>query len=234
MNMKELRERFECNFEELKFEMGRSITLNMKEFAWQQVKLYYEKLDKVSKTITETDVKLILPQLETPKGKKFTIEGIANIASVEGKITMYDIKAYNSKEVETNSEIYKEQLKVHAHIFKNLRGIEIDNVAIIATEPPKKLKDAMNIGEEDLVNSLIDNWNPIVELDFDDEDITMEIERFGQMVDKIEDCEFKPPTLSKLREVKKGHNDPFVTAVCRHCDARYSCSSYYKYMNKYK
>lgn len=80
MNIEVLRELFEDNFEELKFETGRSINLNMKEFAWQQIKLYYEKLGDVAKNITESDVKLILPQQETPKGKKYTIEGFVNIA----------------------------------------------------------------------------------------------------------------------------------------------------------
>lgn len=234
MNMKELRELFEDNFEEIKFETGRSITLNMKEFAWQQVKLYYEKLGAVAKNITKTDVKLILPEQETPKGKKYTIEGVVNIAEGEDRISMYDIKAYNSKDIEANSELYKEQLNVYAHILKNLRGVEIDNMAIIATEPPTELRDAMNIGDDDLVSSLIDSWNPIVELAFDDEDITKEIVNFGQTVDKIEEGQFMPPTLAKLKEIKKGQKAPFGTAVCRHCDARYSCSSYEKYINIYK
>lgn len=231
MNIEVLRELFEDNFEELKFETGRSINLNMKEFAWQQIKLYYEKLGDVAKNITESDVKLILPQQETPKGKKYTIEGFVNIAETEDKVTMYEMKAYNNKDIEANSSLYKEQLNVYAHILKNLRGVEIDSMAIIATEPPTELRDAMNIGDDDLVNSLIDGWNPIIELSFDEDDIRKEIENFGQTVDKIEDGEFKPPTLSKLKETRMGQKAPFGTAVCRHCDARYSCSSYGKYIN---
>lgn len=234
MNINELRELFEDNFQELKLETGRSITLNMKEFAWQQVKLYYEKLGELAKNITKTDVKLILPEQETPKGKKYTIEGVVNIAEAKNQTIMYDIKAYNSKEIEANSELYKGQLNVYAHILKNLKGIEIDNMAIIATEPPTELRDAMNVGDDYLVNSLIDSWNPIVELAFDDEDITNEIEMFGKIVDEIEDGKFKPPTLVKLKEIKKGQKVPFGTAICRHCDARYSCSSYEKYINREK
>lgn len=232
MDIGEIRELFEDNFEELKFETGRSITPNMKEFAWQQVKLYYEKLGEVAKNITETEVKLILPEQVTPKGKKYTIEGVVDIVQEEDRTIMYDIKTHNCNDVENNKELYKGQLNVYAHIWKNLRNTKIDNLAIIATAPPIELREAINIGDKDLLNILKDSWNPIVDLVFDKREVTKQIQSFGETVDKIEDGEFKAPSLAQLKKIKKGQKAPFGTAVCRHCDARHSCMPYDKYINK--
>ncbi|GFP76590.1 PD-(D/E)XK nuclease family protein [Clostridium fungisolvens] len=233
MDIKKLREIFEDNYEELKYETGRSITLNMKEFAWQQVKLYYEKLGKVAKNMTEAEVKLILPEQVTPKGKKYTIEGIVDIVEKEDKITMYDIKTHNVEEVRNDKDLYRGQLNMYAYMWKNLKGTEINNMAVIATAPSSELRQATGIGDEIAVD-IIDDWNPIVELEIDNNEVEKQIRCFGETVDKIEEGEFKAPSLSKLKEVKKGQKAPFGTAVCRHCDARHSCNSYSQYINKVK
>lgn len=233
MDIKKLREIFEDNYEELKYETGRSITLNMKEFAWQQVKLYYEKLEKVAKNMTEAEVKLILPEQLTPKGKKYAIEAIVDIVEKDDEITMYDIKTHSSVEIENDKEFYKDQLNLYAHMWRNLKGTEIDNMAIIATAPPSELRQASSIGDEIAVD-IIDDWNPIVELEIDNKEIEKQIRCFGETIDKIEDGEFKAPTLDRLKETKKGQKAPFGTAVCRHCDARHSCYSYSQYINKVK
>ncbi|MBK1811953.1 PD-(D/E)XK nuclease family protein [Clostridium sp. YIM B02505] len=233
MDIKKLREIFEDNYEELKYETGRSITLNMKEFAWQQVKLYYEKLGSVAKNMTEAEVKLILPEQVTPKGKKYTMEGIVDIVEKDDEITMYDIKTHNSEEVENDKDVYKGQLNVYAHMWKNLKGTEIDKMAVIATALPTKLRQATTIGDEIAVD-IVEDWNPVVELDIDSNEVEKQIRCFGETVDKIEDGEFKAPTLDRLKEIKKGQKAPFGTAVCRHCDARHSCDSYSQYINKVK
>lgn len=234
MDIDELRVLFEDNFEELKYETGRSITPNMKELAWQQVRLYYEKMGEIAKKMTETEVKLILPEQVTPEGKKYTIEGVVDIVQEEDRITMYDIKTHNSRDVESNKELYKGQLNIYAHIWENLRNTVIDKVAIIATEPPVEIREAIDKGDDDLLKSLIKSWNPIVDLDFDDREVTKQIKSFGEVVDKIEDRKFKSPSLAQLKQVNKGQKTPFGTAVCRHCDARYSCSSYDKYIKNVK
>lgn len=229
MTMDKLRELFEDNFEELKFETGRSITSNMKDFAWQQVKLYYEKLGEVGKNITEADVKLVLPEQVTPKGKKYTIEGTVNIGKEEDKITMYHIKPHNCQEVQKNRELYKGQLNVYAHMWKKLRNDPIDDIKVIATAPSPELREAINTHHENLTKSLIDSWNPIVPVPFDEEEGEKQMQSFGETVDKIQESKFKPPSVEKLKEIKPGQKSPFGTAVCRHCDARYSCSTYDKY-----
>lgn len=234
MDINELREMFEDNFEELKFETGRSITPSMKEFAWQQVMLYYEKLNEVAMKITETEVNLTLPEQVTPKGKKYTIKGVVDIVKEEDKIIMYDIKTHNCNEVKRRKELYKGQLNVYAHIWKNLRDTEIDNMAIIATAPSVELRDAIFNEDKELIIKLIEEWNPIVELPFDKDEVEKQIQSFGATVDNIEDREFKAPSLKKLKEIQKGQKTPFGTAVCRHCDARHSCSSYEKYIDKVK
>lgn len=232
MSIDELRYIFEDNFEELKFESRRSIAPHMKEFAWQQIKLYYEKLDYIASKVTETEAKLILPNQITPKGKNYTIHGVVDIVNEDDSIVMYDIKTHKSEDVKANKDIYKAQLNVYAYMWKNLRNSEIDNIAIIATSPPDDLKTAIYDNDEYKMNELIDRWNPLVDLHFDEEDVINQIMSFGETVDKIEDGIFEAPSIDKLKNIKNGQKMPFGTAVCRHCDARYSCNSYDEYRSR--
>lgn len=229
ISIDEIRNMFEDNFEELKFESGRSIAPHMKEFAWQQIKLYYEKLEYIASKVTETEAKLILPNQTTPKGKNYTIHGVVDIVHEENSIVMYDIKTHKSEDVKANKDLYKAQLNVYAHMWKNLRNSEIDNIAIIATSPPDDLKTAIYENDKSKIEKLMGQWNPLVDLYFDEEDVTNQIMSFGEIVDKIEDGRFEAPSVDKLKDIVNGQKMPFGTAVCRHCDARYSCSSYNEY-----
>ncbi|OOM10434.1 PD-(D/E)XK nuclease family protein [Clostridium saccharobutylicum] len=232
MDINGLRELFEENFEELKYEYGRSITLNMKEYAWQQVKLYYERLGNIAKKVKETEVKLILPEQVTPKGKKYTIEGSVNIIKEKDKITMCDIKTNEAKDVQANKEYYKGQLNVYAHIWKKLKNSNIDDMAIIATAPPKELRNALNNNDKEEVEKQLKNWNPLVKVSLEQLDIDNQIRKFGEFVDNIEEGKFNSPSLKYLKTIQKGQRAPFGTAVCRHCDVRHSCNSYNQYINK--
>ncbi len=232
MSIKELRDIFEDNFEELKFESGRSIAPHMKEFAWQQIKLYYEKLEHIASKVTETEAKLVLPNQITPKGKNYTIQGVVDIVNEEDNIVMYDIKTHKSEDVKANKDLYKAQLSVYAHMWKNLRNSEIDNMAIIATSPSDDLKTAIYDDDESKIEKLMEQWNPLVDLNFDEDDVINQIISFGETVDKIEDGKFEAPSIDKLKDVVNGQKMPFGIAVCRHCDARYSCDSYDKYKSR--
>jgi hypothetical protein len=228
-----LKEAFEDNFNELKLESGRSITYAMKEYAWQQIYLYWKKLNHVAERITETEVKLILPDQCTPMNRKYTIEGVVDIVHEEDKITMYDIKTHSALEVVQNSSMYKEQLNVYAYMWKNLRNSNIDNISIIATAPPNSIKEILLNKDNKSLEKELEKWNPVIKLDFTNEKVEESIKAFGETVDKIENGEFSPPPIEKLKKVQSGQKAAFGTAVCRHCDARFSCSSYQMYIKKF-
>lgn len=227
-----LKDIFENSFSELSLETGRSINPSMKEFAWQQVLLYWRKLRDIAERITETEVRLILPELRTPMNRRYTILGVVDIIREDNRTIMYDIKTHNEIEVRKNSNIYKGQLNVYAHIWQNLRNSTLDDIAIIATEPPINLREALKAGDSEQLEAEFRKWDPVVFLDFSQEKVEECINSFGETVDKIENGEFAPPPLKKLHERLPGQKASFGTAVCRHCDARYSCDSYYMYINK--
>lgn len=145
---------------------------------------------------------------------------------------MYDIKTHEAKDVHANEEHYKGQLNVYAHIWQNLRNSNIDDIAIIATAPPKELRTAMINGDKEELKKQLKKWKPVVKLPFEQSEINKQIRKFGESVDNIEEGKFNSPTLKDLKTIRNGQKAPFGTAVCKHCDARYSCNSYDQYINK--
>jgi hypothetical protein len=120
-----LREAFEDNYERLRVENGRGLSADGKEFAWNQVLLYWKKLREIAKSITDTEVHLTLPNQETPKGRHYAIEGVVDIVREEGYTVMYDIKSHAADYVRQNKELYERQLNVYAHIWRMLRGEDL-------------------------------------------------------------------------------------------------------------
>ncbi len=74
-----LNEFFEENLAALALENGHSLSPEVRETARQQVLMYWRKLRHIAERITDTEVRLSLPQQRTPKGRTFTIEGIVDI-----------------------------------------------------------------------------------------------------------------------------------------------------------
>ena len=73
------------------------------------------------------------------------------------------------------------------------------------------------------------NWNLIVSIEFDLEKVAGTIRDFGAVVDEIEDKEFPPPLMKKLRE-RDNRGKTFASGVRGNCDMRFSYSTYRKYM----
>src|SRR5579864_812265 len=105
-----LREMFEENYEGLKLEGGHSISRDFKELAFQQVLLYWQKLRDVAENVTDTEVKLMLPNLRTPAERNYTVEGVVDIIRAQDRTTMYDIKTHDADYIRRNTEEYSKQL----------------------------------------------------------------------------------------------------------------------------
>ena len=67
-----LKEYFEENYELLRLEGGHALTEEGKANAFNQVLYYWKKLNHIAKKVTDTEVKLTLPEQVTPNGRKFT------------------------------------------------------------------------------------------------------------------------------------------------------------------
>ncbi|MDZ7268196.1 MAG: PD-(D/E)XK nuclease family protein [candidate division KSB1 bacterium] len=219
---------FEENFEMLRMESGHSLSPDAKRAAQLQVLFYWRRLREVAEKVTDTEVRLSLPEQKTRKGRRFGIEGVVDLVRERERTVMYDIKTHDAEAVHSNTEEYLRQLNVYAHIWQNLNKQRLDETAIISTAFPEAVREALNKTEEELEAEL-QKWEPLIPLPFDAASVQETIARFGEIVDKIEEGEFAPPPVDKLKRKQPGMKAIFAVQTCRNCDARFSCSAYRAY-----
>lgn len=227
-----LQEMFAQNYELLKLEGGHALTEATQRDAFNQILFYYRKLKDVASKVTETEVKLTLPDQKTPEGRNFTIEGIVDIVREEDEVWMYDIKTHDPFYVNANKHLYEKQLNVYAHIWENLRGNPLDHTAVISTVLPDALKEADITNDNVRIQNEIRNWEPVIEIPYNEDNVKDTILDFALVVDKIEKHCFTPPTVEILDNKMQGTNSKFATRICRNCDARFSCTSFREYATK--
>ncbi len=225
-----LREYFEENYELLRLEGGHALTEEGRQNAFNQILYYWKKLNHIAKKVTDTEVKLTLPEQVTPKGRKFSIEGVVDIVREDEETWMYDIKSHDPDYVKTHIELYEKQLNVYSYIWQNLRKNHLDHTAVIATSLPLSLRAAIQLGNETQIEYELNKWEPIIDIPYKEEHIKETIKDFACVVDNIEDSEFSPPPLTTLQEKIEGTNIRFATRICRNCDARFSCSAFREYV----
>ena len=228
--IEKIREFFDENYELMRLEGGHAITEDVKELALTQVLYYFTKMREVANKVTDTEVKLTLPDQTSPKGRSFTIEGVVDIVRDDNETWMYDIKTHDTEYINSNKELYARQLNVYAHIWQQLRGNALDKTAIISTAYPEGLKQAHLMNDQFRIQYELSKWNPLVELDFDQSKVNEVVDDFAKTVDCIEDKLFKPATVQILESKLEGTNAKFGQRICRECDARFSCSSFREYV----
>lgn len=228
---KRIEEYFEINYELLRYEAGHDITQDGRNSAKQQVLAYWKKLKSVAESVTETEVRLALPDQTSPGKRKFTIEGVVDIVRENEKTSMYDIKTHDLDYITKNIGLYENQLNIYAHIWNGLRGNQLDSTSIISTSLTPDLKRAFREQDATLMKSALEKWEPVLDIKLEKEKIDGLINDFGKIVDCIENHEFAPPTQTKLKDKVGGakSRENFATRVCRNCDARFSCSAFRQY-----
>ena len=224
-----LNEMFEENFAALLLEGGHSLSPEVKETARQQVLMYWRRLREVAERITDTEVRLSLPQQESPQGRIFAIEGVVDIVREDERVVMYDIKTHDTEAIKANIEDYERQLNVYSYIWQNLRGQRLDETAVICTQLPEGLKQAVGMGDGRRIEYELTRWEPVIPTPFEPEHVAETIGSFGAVVDMIEDGAFAPPDLVTLQQRLPGTTRTFASEICRRCDTRYSCASYRAY-----
>ncbi|MCL2137929.1 MAG: hypothetical protein FWH41_00175 [Treponema sp.] len=225
----ELREKFEENYAMLRLEGGHALTADVKEAAWKQVLWYYRKLRSVAERVSETEVKLTLPEQYTQQNRRFTIEGVVDIVAEQDKVWMYDIKTHDPDFIDANRHFYEKQLNIYAHIWENIHKKKLDETAVISTAFPRTLKNALESGNEDYIAREVEKWNPVIPVGFDHGKVKETIADFAKVVDKIENHSFEAKPLKDLLKTIGKNNVIFATRTCRNCDGRFSCSSYREY-----
>lgn len=223
---------YEVNYERLKIEGGRPLAPEVKRQGLLQIIMYFRKMREVAESVTETEVKLTLPEQLSPGGNRFTIEGVVDIIKENDTTTMYDIKTHDSDYVKANKEDYIDQLNVYTHIWQNLRKEKLSATAIIATQYPRSVKSAIDADDDGKLQKELEKWDPVIPIPFSQEKVGNTINKFACVVDRIENREFQPPSVDILLERIKGTKQRFATRVCRNCDARFSCEAYREYSQR--
>lgn len=223
-----IRDAFEANFDRLREESGRSITPDVKASALEQVLLYWTRLRDLAERVTETEVRLLLPDQRSPSQRRYTLEGVVDIVREDHQIVMYDVKTYLDAEAARDDVLpHFRQLNVYAHIWQTLREHALDRVAVIATRPTRSLRHALTTGDAKRIESALCSWNPVIDVEVRQGVVDEVMTEFGEVVDAIEERRFAPPPVEVLRAPSRpGGRVPFGTDVCLNCDARFSCTSY--------
>ena len=225
-----IREFFDENYEILRQQGGHSLTNDTREQALRQVLDYWKKLNNIATKVSETEVKLSLPNRKTKKGVPFAIEGVVDIVREAGDTWMYDIKTHDPDYICDNKKLYENQLNVYAYIWQKLRNNQLNHTAIISTEYPQSLRKALLTGNGDEIKKEYENWNPLIDIPFGKKNVDAVVEDFADTVDAIEQKCFKPVPTKRLSEKDRNTRNAFGVRVCRNCDARFSCSSYREYV----
>jgi hypothetical protein len=221
-----VRETFEQNYERLRLDGGHALNPDVKNIALEQVLAYYRKLTEIAESVTDTEVRLTLPEQITPQGRKYTIEGVVDIVRDDERTIMYDIKTHDADYVRKHIDAYEKQLNVYAFIWQRLRGQSLDQTAIIATAFPERVRDALRSGNEAVIARELNAWDPLIEIPLDGEKVDETILGFGEIVDQIESKNFRPPRVEILISEFGNTKQKFGTRICRNCDARFSCAPF--------
>jgi hypothetical protein len=224
-----IEEAFERNLAELQADKGHALAPEVRATALNQVKLYWKRLREIAEKVTDTEVRLNLPGQRTNARREFNIEGIVDIVREKDRTVLYDIKTHDAEEIRANVDEYEKQLNVYAHIWQGLRGEPLDETAVICTRYPREIEEALLTDSQDTLERAIANWDPVIPIPFDPLRVEAVIREFADVVDQIEDHKFDARDLETLRTRQPGLRTVFAVAVCRNCDARFSCHSYRNY-----
>jgi hypothetical protein len=220
---------FQRNLAELQADKGHALAPEVRASALNQVKLYWMRLREIAEKVTDTEVRLNLPGQLTPVGREFNIEGIVDIVREKDRTVLYDIKTHEAEEIRANIAEYEKQLNVYAHIWQGLRGEQLDETAVICTRYPREVEGALMNGDAVTLEQAVAAWDPVIQIPFDPARVETVVAEFADVVDLIENHRFEPREVTTLRSRQPGLRAVFAVAVCRNCDARFSCSSYRSY-----
>jgi len=154
-------------------------------------------------------------------------------AAYQSMLFMAGFSAPNSSkyQLEANLALYHQKLNFYSHIWQELRGQPLDGTAVIATDFPQAVKEALSNPDPLALETALAAWEPLAPIEYDLANKDRTLFEFGQVVDAIEDGQFAPPPIERLREAIPGAwtHERFGTRICHNCDARFSCDSYRRY-----
>ena len=82
---------YNLNYERLRLESGHALAPEVKRTGLLQTIMYFRKMREVAEMVSETEVKLTLPEQVSPHGNKFTIEGVVDIIKEDIEDILYKL-----------------------------------------------------------------------------------------------------------------------------------------------
>lgn len=227
---------FEANYQRLRRTVGGyALSSESRAAARAQAILYWRRLVELARSVTDTEVRLVLPEQQSPGGVPYTLEGIVDLVRAGGRTIMYDLKTFLMVEpgVEPpDLDDQFDQLKLYAYIWTHLREQPLHEVALIGTRPPRDVHRAWHAtgpGAPARLRQALAAWDPVIAREVQAEGVDAVIARFGEAVDAIESGCFAPPPVEQLEEPRQEGGEPFGDVVCVDCDARFGCPSYRRF-----
>lgn len=223
-----LEDAFERNLTRLEAEGAPRMPADVRRRAWEEVVLYWTKLRTLAERVTNAEVPVVLPLQQSPEGRTFSLMGVVDLIEEDDVVWMYDLKTQDAAAIRRDPEMYREQLGVYAHLLSQLIGKPIQGAEIIATNPPDSLHEAFNSGDATRLRQEIEQWEPLIPVDLSELTVQNVLDKFGCVVDAIEQHKFSPPPVTTLEKMADNRRD-MAHYVCMHCDARFSCRSFLAY-----
>ena len=153
-----------------------------------------------------------------------------DIVREDERVVMYDIKTHDTEAIKANIEDYERQLNVYAYIWQNLRGQRLDETAVICTQLPEGLKQAIGTGDRQRIEFELARWEPVIPTPFRAGACSRDDRGFRRRRGRDRGrCICHLAISSRLQQRLPGTTRTFASEVCRRCDARFSCSSYRAY-----
>ena len=221
-----LREFFEANYEYLKESSGHSINELMKERAFEQVLIYWKKHRQMILDGKVSSMQISVPNLRTPnKAIPYSIEGMIDVLEKDGKRSLFDVTTNSREQIEDDIDLYKDELNLYAYELERMKESDIGGTFVLSTSMPRDVRYALKNGNASELEHALANWNPIVPVQHSHDVLESAVKKVGEVVEKIQNCEFDPPSPSVLKkEFKDGRT--FCSHICENCDIRKSCEAF--------
>ena len=221
-----LREFFEANYEYLKETSGHSINEMMRERAFEQVLAYWKRHRKMMLEGNVSSIEISVPNLHTPnKDIPYSLEGKIDVLEKDGKLNLFDVTTNSKEQIEDDIELYRDELNLYAHELERIQEGSVAETFVMTTSVPKDVRHALKNNSLPELEHALENWDPIVPVQHNKNAQDAALKKVGEVVEKIQNCEFDPPAPSDLKKKYKD-GKPFYTHVCQNCDLRKSCESF--------
>ncbi len=226
-----LREFFEANFSYLKENSGHTINLSLKEKAFEQVLCYWKKEKFLAGSKRHFQEKVSLHGLHSPnKQIPFSMEDKVDVIENQEGLSLFHLTSKSRENILADKEKYSRQLAFCTQIWdKTYPQKPVSKTGMLSTSVPKEVHEALRSGDEKAAKEAIENWEPLIDIPFSEEDAKALISDFGQVVEKTDADEFAPPAPEVLESIVKGTNKTFARQICLECDLRHSCPSFDAY-----